>query len=347
MKSMVILPLVATAAAFILTEACEAGTIPKAPVPSAPSGEITTSQPNFKWSPVSAGSYVLLVKTAAGDPVVNVTKSSASVLPAGAIKCSLPCPKSLPNGGYSWQVRGKNVNGTGPWSAPMYFKVAAAKPTAPTLIAPSGYVVTKRPAYQWKSVANADKYELVVSTAGSTVISRTYSSSLFGGAAQCSVTPAVTLPNAVYSWHVRAINSAGTGSWSTTAKFEVVVGWDDVAIPGNDNAIKLVTPTVAETIDLRNGRTYEFAWTTNGVFRETPWSLYLVGHPANPSTGVNIVHWNFSRNDSTITEFGGVVNINAVDIANSGVTTDNGFYQWTVTGWYGGHPSSRTFRILK
>lgn len=330
-----------------LTEVCEAGTLPMAPLASAPSGNITISKPIFKWSPVSADSYVLLVKSETGTPVVKVTRSSAIVLPAGTTVCSLLCPKSLPNGKYSWQVRGKNANGIGRWSAPLYFNVAVPIPAAPTLVAPSGFVVTKTPAYQWNSVGKAEKYELAVSSGSAVVVSKIYTSGQVGGTGQCSMTPTIALPNATYTWHVRAINSAGTGQWSANGTFEVIVGWDDVAIPANDTGIVLVTPAVAETIDLRNGNSYEFGWTTNGKFYETPWSLFLVGHPADPTTGLNIVHWNFSINGSTITSNGGIVYLNATDIANSGVTTDNGFYSWVVVGWYGAHPSSRTFRVLK
>lgn len=327
---------------------CEAGAaIPRAPVTTTPSGAVATATPKFKWSPVTATSYNLVVKNSTGTQVVNVTKSSSSVQPTAKSSCSLVSPKSLSPGNYSWRVRGKNSAGTGPWSTARTFTVLAGPP-APLLVAPFDYVLTTTPAYRWKAVAGAKKYQFVVFTATSTIINSKFDSADVGTTGTCQIKPATPLPNDSYFWSVRAINASGTGPWGATASFEVVTGWDEVTIPGDDARIQLVTPQVAETIDLTNGKSYEFAWTTNGIDYETPWYFYLVGHPANLANSQNIYSVGKSEDvNAGITKRGGILNITADQIAATGVTTDNGFYQWVVAGWYGAHPNSRTFRIKK
>ena len=324
--------------------------LPAAPATVAPTGAIGTGRPAFKWAPVQADSYDLVARNAQGTAVLSVNRAKATVLPAGATQCTLASPIAFAAGTYSWQVRGKNIAGTGPWSAAKTFTVAAL-PAAPVLVAPTGNVAVARPTYQWNALANADRYELAVFTAAATSVSQTYTAAEAGapaGTGTCSVTPATALANAEYSWHVRAINAAGTGPWSATGTFDVVVGWDTVLVPGNDFRIRLVTPAAGEEIDLTGGRAYEFAWTTNGVWYETPWFIYLAGNPANMITGENTYRVSRSENVSAgITHTGGLLYITAADIEATGVTTDNGFYHWVVAGWYGAHPSSQTFRIKK
>ncbi len=114
------------------------------------------------------------------------------------------------------------------------------------------------------------------------------------------------------------------------------------ATSGGCNA-RLVTPVMCETIDLRNGKTYEFAWTTDGTTCETPWNFQIGG---NPVTQNNIKSWSLSTNvNEGITGKGGIVRINAQTL--DGLTTDNGLYHWVVESYYGSHPASKTFKVLK
>ena len=107
--------------------------------------------------------------------------------------------------------------------------------------------------------------------------------------------------------------------------------------------IRLVTPGVCEEIDLRAGQSYEFAWTTDGTYCETPYTLYVAGNPASEA---NTKYWTLSTDvQRGISSIGGIVNISASDL--SGLTTDNGLYHWVVVGYYGSHPDSRTLRVKK
>ena len=110
--------------------------------------------------------------------------------------------------------------------------------------------------------------------------------------------------------------------------------------------ISLRTPRSGETIDLRNGKGYQFAWTTSGTYCETPYRLFLAGNPANPQTGENIFEWQLSESVGQISKTGGgYKNIYAPDF--EGITSQDGTFQWVVFGWFGSHPSSQVFKVLR
>jgi hypothetical protein len=111
--------------------------------------------------------------------------------------------------------------------------------------------------------------------------------------------------------------------------------------------IRLVSPTQCETIDLTGGKTYEFAWTSDGTFCETPWVLSVAGNPNNLETGQNIVEVRLSKQDGTISNTGGVLRVSAEDFVNSGLTSSDGVYHWVVRSFHGSHPASITFRVNK
>ncbi|MBI3195157.1 MAG: hypothetical protein HYZ34_11945 [Ignavibacteriae bacterium] len=133
----------------------------------------------------------------------------------------------------------------------------------------------------------------------------------------------------------------GTNNNTNNAACDVV--YLPAEVTGGCN-IQLVTPTKCEEIDLTNGKTYEFAWTTGGTMCETPYTLIVAG---NPVSEPNSKEWQFSHNPSNgiTNNGGGVVQASAVDL--DGLTSDNGTYHWVVKGFYGSHPASRTFRVKK
>lgn len=119
-----------------------------------------------------------------------------------------------------------------------------------------------------------------------------------------------------------------------------------VALPAQVSggcSIRLVTPSNCELIDLRGGKSYEFAWTTDTTMCETPFQLIVAG---NPPTQDNALTWNFSdgsNNGLVGKNTGGLTWITAADLAR--LRSDNGIYHWVVAGWYGSHPDSQTFRV--
>lgn len=105
--------------------------------------------------------------------------------------------------------------------------------------------------------------------------------------------------------------------------------------------ISLVTPSICEEIDLSNGKTYQFAWQTGGTFCETPFKLYIAG---NPVTEENTRMWQYSTKAGQVSRTGGGFDyISAQNLSQ--LTSNNGIYHWVVTGWFGSHPNSQTFRV--
>ena len=108
-------------------------------------------------------------------------------------------------------------------------------------------------------------------------------------------------------------------------------------------APRLVTPAACTEIDLTEGKTYEFAWTTDGSGCETPWTLFLAG---NPATAENTVTVQLSTNTAEgVSKTGGVAYATANDFAQ--LRTDNGLYHWMVASHYGSHPASAAFTVKK
>lgn len=111
-------------------------------------------------------------------------------------------------------------------------------------------------------------------------------------------------------------------------------------------SIRLVTPSMGETVDLTNGKTYEVAWTTDATGCETPFYLCLAGNPTDSTKLVNSCI-SFSANNDNITKYNGRVNITAAGLDQYGIASSNGIYHWVVVGFYGSHPASQSFRINK
>ncbi len=108
-------------------------------------------------------------------------------------------------------------------------------------------------------------------------------------------------------------------------------------------APRLVTPAACEVVDLSGGKTYEFAWTTDGTGCETPWQFQVAGNPPTPD---NTYGAKISENPSAgISNTGGVITFSATDVMQSGVKSTDGTYSWLVQSFYGSHPASNTFTI--
>lgn len=121
---------------------------------------------------------------------------------------------------------------------------------------------------------------------------------------------------------------------------------DAPRIPDNSMGgcrVRLVTPTECETIDLRGGRAYEFAWTTDGTGCELPWKFIILGTPLSETNGSL---WTLSTDlEQGISSAGGIFYLRAGDF--DGIEAQGGIYQWTVASFYGSSPEGRQFRILR
>lgn len=156
----------------------------------------------------------------------------------------------------------------------------------------------------------------------------------------------ITLPVAFIIMISIGFISCNSGSNSPTNNN---ANTDTIAFPENFSGgcyPQCYTPAKGETIDLTNGKYYQFAWQTmNGSNCETPWFLYIAGNPFNMETGANVMYWQFSKKEGQFSGNGGYVNLTAANL--EGLTSYNGVYHWVIMGWYGSHPNSVAFKIKK
>jgi hypothetical protein len=106
--------------------------------------------------------------------------------------------------------------------------------------------------------------------------------------------------------------------------------------------IRMVTPSNCEEINLANGQSFEFAWTTDGTGCETPFKIIAAG---SPPTAENSVELSIPTNGAAITRQGGLINVTLAELKNLGLASDNGEFHWVVMSFHGSHPQSQVFRF--
>jgi hypothetical protein len=237
----------ATAVAAVVTASLAIGTpgasaqaapIPSAPRQISPSGSITTTTPEFTWSPTSSAfTYQLFVSGPSGQ-AVNEVLFATNV--CSGTQCRYKHRTALaPAANYQWWVAAYNTAGLGTWSSGISFYIAPLPltPPMPTLIAPitRGWwepLAVASPVYRWHvagtGATQATKYQLVVQTESNEVatafgsrliVNATLPAAQFCFATgRCGAGGGPSLPaGAAYTWFVRAGNSAGWSDWSVGA----------------------------------------------------------------------------------------------------------------------------------
>ena len=82
-------------------------------------------------------------------------------------------------------------------------------------VSPKGTIATTRPTFKWKKTNLAAKYEVRVYKGSRLLLKKV-------GASLLSWRASKALPKGVYlTWKVRAVNAAGSGSYSTALKFKI------------------------------------------------------------------------------------------------------------------------------
>jgi hypothetical protein len=187
-------------------------------------------------------------------------------------------------GTYYWHVRALDAAGNvGPFSATVY-KVTVTPPTPATTVvtAPANLLITNdtTPTFTWNKVAGIGiRYEIQISTVSTFLTTVTLNPSPVDLTAE-TYTP-TTLPEGLYYWRVRAVNTAGTPSllWSTVRSFTV-----DITAPVNapvltlanlpaDNANVLGTPSFSWPATVGAYR-YQFEYDVNSNFNSAAGPLH-------------------------------------------------------------------------
>jgi hypothetical protein len=142
----------------------------------------------------------------------------------GASPWSYPLPALVDEGAYTVTARAESIRDGSAWVDPTpataTFTYDVTPPLTPTLITPTGSIYLRTPVlvFQWTAPQDAGsplgyQLEAIAQVDGSVYIYNVPTTTFM-----------TTLPTDVYTWRVRAIDTAGNvGPWSNTAVFEVEV----------------------------------------------------------------------------------------------------------------------------
>jgi|GEM_PF-2436840 len=186
-----------------------------------PSGDVTDSQPTFRWNAVpGAKEYQMKINDTTGKIVYNKWFRSADFCTVSL--CTARISSVLPSGKYTWQVQASSPSGDGEWSDALKFTVLELPPAAPTLLSPSGNITDLQPVYKWNMQKGASEYDFRVNKAsGEAVFTAKYQAGDVCSNSICSVRPSIEVDLGTYTWQVRAGNSAGNGAWNSSMTFIV------------------------------------------------------------------------------------------------------------------------------
>jgi hypothetical protein len=194
-----------------------------------PSGSISSTNPTYTWSAVSAATwYQLWVNDGVGSPKIQLWYTATQAgCASGTGTCSVTPATAVAAGQCRWWILTWNTYGYGPWSDGMSFTVSTAGvPGKASLVWPSGSIASTTPTYAWNAVPAATWYQLWVNDSiGSPKIQSWYTAAQAGcasGSGTCSVTPPTSLAPGQCQWWIQTWNTYGYGPWSDGMAFTVL-----------------------------------------------------------------------------------------------------------------------------
>jgi photosystem II stability/assembly factor-like uncharacterized protein len=193
---------------------------PTAPVLTAPANNSANIPvtPTFTWGAVSgATSYRIQISTVSNFAVIidtAIVATNSYTIAAGLLQ---------PATAYFWRVNASNAIGTSANSTTFNFSTVLNLPPVPSLVSPpngqGGESLT--PTLVWGALKGVTVFNVQVSTQMD--FSVIVDSGSVPGSANQRVVPAGRLNLATnYFWRVRAVNSSGTGAWSSSFSFLTV-----------------------------------------------------------------------------------------------------------------------------
>ena len=123
---------------------------------------------------------------------------------------------------YYWRVRANYAEDVGDWSTAQLFTTKAPAPLAPELLSPENGKenLDLSPTLQWASVADADSYDLQLSTESDFTSGIVTDSS---GIITTTLQTDTLARNTDYFWRIRAMNNTtGNSDWSETRSFSTI-----------------------------------------------------------------------------------------------------------------------------
>lgn len=174
--------------------------------------------PTFQWGAVNgATSYKIQVSSVSNFAIIvdsAIVATNSYTIGAGILQ---------PATAYFWRVNATNAVGTSAYSTTFNFSTVLNLPPTPGLISPpNGQAgVSLTPSLIWEALSNVTSFQIQIST--QTNFSTITDSATVSGSTNIYNVPSGRLSLATnYNWRVRAINSSGTGAWSSSFSFFTV-----------------------------------------------------------------------------------------------------------------------------
>ncbi|MEM2300490.1 MAG: Ig-like domain-containing protein, partial [Candidatus Hadarchaeales archaeon] len=214
---------------------------PAAPILVSPTNGENTSDntPRLTWQVPFENSLPLSfqVQVATDNGFSNIVRTSAWVFDN-----YWEVSPALPDNVYYWRVKARdNAGNEGSWSSVWSFRVVAAPPATPSLIAPANgsWIEENRPTLRWTAVVDPSGIKYVVQVDNE----NTFSSPLVHenvNVIDNFYTLPIALPEGLYFWRVKAVSGSGLES-----------GWSSIWSFGVDNSIPSA-PTIVSPITGEN-----------------------------------------------------------------------------------------------
>ncbi len=192
-----------------------------------PTGVVDEPDPTYTWNKENSDAATWYeFQLLEGSTILQEGWFEENAICAGT-QCTLDFTP-LPDGNYTWQVRGRNPRGRSNWRITAFEVLTLLPPTTVTLDSPLGFTGEAEPPFQWtrEEPRVAASYQLEISDEGGVIHDVTYPvfSSCVGDS--CTVDPfsGNPLTPGEYSWRVQGSNAAGAGPWSEIAVFELIPG---------------------------------------------------------------------------------------------------------------------------
>lgn len=207
--------------------------------------------PVLQWQEAArANKYIVLLKDAAGNVILNKTYMAVDVCSGGTCQVDLAAEGIAlkHNKTYNWKVTAKNSYGevvSAKWTFTTDFL-----PAAFNLISPpdASTVNDAAPTFVWEEAARAEKYKVVLKAPdGTVVLSKTYNAGdvCAGGTCQIDLdAEGITLKHGkTYSWKVTAKNTFGdrnSATWTFTT--DLIPAPFSLISPANGSTISTKQP---------------------------------------------------------------------------------------------------------
>ncbi|XWN36898.1 MAG: T9SS type A sorting domain-containing protein [Balneola sp.] len=178
--------------------------------------EDVVTDPKLVWRPIDGAlNYDLQLSKLSS---FSTTVSDSSALSDTTFQATL-----LENStSYYWRVRANYAEDIGDWSQAQLFTTKAPAPLAPELLSPENGKenLGLSPTLQWTNVADADSYDLQLSTESDFTSGIVTDSS---GIATTTLQTDTLSRNTNYFWRIRAVNNTtGNSDWSETRSFSTI-----------------------------------------------------------------------------------------------------------------------------